>query len=168
MTAIDEQVEVLDGEVVEHALVPWTGEVIVLRDASDAQLAEALDEVRRFEVEQLKGLKRDLQDEILARMDLNASWTIRLESGVTLTGDGPNRSEWDVPSLRGVLRTLAKEGLISKEAAAKGIRRKVTYEAAAAGLNALLKLGGDVEARVTACRLESAKPRSVRVSGGAR
>lgn len=166
MTAFDEQVEVVDGEVVQMTLVPWTGEVIVLRDATNAQLAEALDEVRRFEAEQLKGLKRDLQDEILMRMDHEASWTIRLESGVTLTGDGPNRSEWDVPSLQGVLSALEDEGLVSHEAAAKGIREKVTYEAAAAGLNALLKLGGEVRARIEACRLPSSRPRSVRVTGG--
>lgn len=148
---------------VEYALVPWTGELVALANATDEQLAELLEQAREIEQDALRQLKRAVQEEILSRMDREACWTVHA-GRVTLTGDSPNRSDWDVERLRKTLRSLTRSGAISSAAATKAVRRKVVYEASVSGVNALLKLGGTVAERLEECRVPSSRPRGVRVS----
>lgn len=165
MSAIDEaaeEVEVVDGEVVpETAIVPYSGEVLDLRDASDNQLAKALDEARQFEREQLRGFKRGVEQVVLDRMDANAEWTVHTEE-YTLSGDSPGLIDYDVDELRKALARLVSEGKLSEESASKAITAKTEYTASKRGIGQLVKLGGDVAEAIRACERPRER-RSVRL-----
>jgi hypothetical protein len=159
--------EVVDGELVpEYAMVPVlpnTGEAIVLADMEDRHLALLLDQVRQFESDQLRGFRRQVQEEILGRMDQACSWTVETEE-FKVSGDSPDRVEYDLDKLRIALAALKAEGLIDEEAAEAAIRVKIEYEPAKAGINKLLKRGGRVKEVVLACEVPSQKARAVRLT----
>lgn len=161
-------VEVVDGEVA-YEIVPWTGEALPqVKDMSTDQIADMLDQARAFERGPLGDFKQALTDEALVRLDRQAKWTAHLENGLTLSSRSPDQVEYDVPALMVALEHLVESDLISRDAADSAIREKVTYEPAAAVVKALKKLGGQVTDAVEACERPSSKPRSVRVTGGAR
>lgn len=124
-----------------HAVHPVTGEVIEL-DQPSGDLAGWLEEIRDAE-SKLRVFKRDLQDAILARMDRDASWTLR-EGDFEISGDGPGRVSYDGDELAEVLAGLVEEGLISAQAAEAACETVTTYKPKARGINALRKLGGSV------------------------
>lgn len=161
--------EVIDGELVpETAVVPYTGEAIVLADTTDAQLAQALDDARLFEQSRLRAFKRELQDELLRRMDAAAArgaqgaWTIR-DGEWKLTGDSPDRTEYDLDELRGVLQSLVYAGLISEDVLGEVIVPS-GWKVAKRPLAQLAKLGGVVKDAIKSCELPDSRPRNVTVT----
>ena len=162
--------EVIDGELVpETAVVPYTGEAIVLSYTTDAQLAQALDDARLFEQSRLRAFKRELQDELLRRMDAAAArgeqgaWTIR-DGEWKLTGDSPDRTEYDLEELRGALRVARLcAGLISEDVLGEVIVPS-GWKVAKRPLAQLAKLGGVVKDAIKSCELPVTRPRNVTVT----
>ena len=140
------------------AVVPYTGEAIALNAMGDQQLAALLDEIREFTYEHLAGFKRDVQDEILRRMDANAEWTLRTGEW-KLTGDSPARTEFDVNELRAALLVAG----CSDELLAKAIVPKTEWVVSRSGLNSLRKLPG-LAAAIESCERPTTRQRAVRVS----
>jgi hypothetical protein len=161
--------ELVDGELVpETAVVPYTGEAIVLADTTDAQLAQALEDARLFEQSRLRTFKRELQDELLRRMDTAAArgaqgaWTIR-DGQWKLTGDSPDRTDYDLNELRGALQSLVYAGLISEDVLGEVIVPS-GWKVAKRPLAQLAKLGGVVKDAIKSCQLPDSRPRNVTVT----
>jgi hypothetical protein len=154
-------VELAEELVLAH---PATGEVIQLATAPDEVLAKVLDESKLLDG-RMREFNRLVQDELLARMDAVAKWTIHGE-GYTLAGSSPSTSEYDVGRLRQTLDRLCAEGLLSKAAATAAIKTEVSYKAVASGCNALIKLGGEVERQVKACKVPKTRYVRVERTGG--
>jgi hypothetical protein len=128
------------GDLLPAVAHPVTGEVLPL-DAPTVDLARALDELKELE-SRLKEVRDRIGEEVLQRMDAKALWTLRTEDGFKLSAPSPApKAEWDGPALALALVELRGLDLIDYEAAV------------AAGLNRLLKLGGEVAERVGACRV---------------
>jgi hypothetical protein len=143
------------------AVTPLTGEVVDLATAEGADLADALHRVRVLEAD-LRAFKRAVADELLRRMDREASWTLRVPH-FEVNGDGPNRTDYDGRELRAALLGLAAEGHITAEAAESGVRVETSYVPVKGRLAALRKLGGVVAERIAACERPSEAARLVRV-----
>jgi len=148
-------------EATRVVLMPFTGEVLDLAVEATPTLAEAVHRVREAEAE-LRSFKRAVADELLARMDHEASWTIRVPRW-EVTGDGPNRTDYDGKALRMALSRLAATGAISVEAAREAVRVEEVYTPVKAKLHKLLKLGGEVAEAIRECEVPSTSARQVRV-----
>jgi hypothetical protein len=133
---------------VRRVLHPLTAEVLELESTGVAELARAIDEVRQLENE-LRAFKARVGDELLARMDRAARWTLRRD-GWEITGDSPRQTAYDGDRLAGELDALVEQDVISREAADAAVRH--TWEARKAGVNALLALGGVVAEAVQRCQ----------------
>lgn len=165
-----EEEEVVDGEVVDEsvAVVPYTGELLSLREMSFEQLGRVLDEAREFETVTLRGFKREVGDEILERMDANAAdgvegaWTVH-EGGYKLSGDSPNQTEYNLAKLKEKLGELVERGVIKQEAVNKVIVPS-GWKVAKRPLVQLAKLGGEIKAAIDECEETGTKPRRVQVS----
>lgn len=162
--------EVLDGEVVEPTtVVPYTGEALALPDMSYEQLGKLLDNARVFERSVLSAFKQEVQDEILARMDAAAkegaagAWTVHAEGGVKLSGDSPNRTDYEVDTVRRALKQLVAEGEIKEDVIATVIVPE-RYKVAKRQLTQLLKLGGRVAEVLKECEQPVTRPRRVTVT----
>ena len=143
---------------------PATGEVLDL-DAPTGDLGRLLSDIRDAEF-QLREMKRAASREILARMDKQAAWTLRTE-GVTLTGQSPKPAEeWDGPELREALLAFVDRGLLSIEAVDNAVNTVVTYKPRKAGIQALRKLGGEVEEAIDSLAHYDERDRYVKVSLG--
>jgi hypothetical protein len=143
---------------------PVTGEVLQL-DAPTADLAQALDELKEL-TSRIREVRERIDEELLRRMDAKARWTVR-EGGFKVTAPSPApRAEWDGAELSVVLAELRGLDLIDYDAAQAALETEVTYKPKARGLNALLKLGGEVAERVGACRSEVEPTRRVTVKRG--
>lgn len=120
--------------------IPATGELIDLDAATDT-LAGHLDDIRDLEGA-LRGAKRELAQEILARMDTEATWTV--EAGpYKLVGESPNRVDYDPHELLTALRALPPDA-ISPRALDAAVQRVEQLKVSKQGVNKLLKLGGPV------------------------
>lgn len=104
------------------------GEIVNLDDADNQRLAEVIThtiDLRRElgEVEQL------VSDELISRLDLDANWTWRGD-GVTVTAASPERGSEDFPvdALETALQELIDKGVISREAAEKAVKRRITLQ----------------------------------------
>jgi hypothetical protein len=140
------------GDLLPAVAHPVTGEVLPL-DAPTVDLARALDELKELE-SRLKEVRDRIGEEVLQRMDAKALWTLRTEDGFKLSAPSPApKAEWDGPALALALVELRGLDLIDYEAAVAALETVVTYKPKAAGLNRLLKLGGEVAERVGACRV---------------
>lgn len=128
----------------------FTGEAIDL-DAPTEALAKDLLYLRELDTER-KQLVRAVSDELLARMDKSAAWTLHFP-GLDLTGDTPKRREYKPERVLKVLEELVADGTIRKEAAQKAIERKVSYSVKKSGVNAIKKLGGDVAKKLAGCEV---------------
>lgn len=144
---------------------PTTGEVIELSAPTDA-LAQYLADVREAEL-LLREAKRLVSREITSRLDRIASWTLRLEGGLTVKTQSPAPSEeWDALAARSDLLQLVDEGVLGVEAVDAAFEPVVTYKPRKAGINALRKLGGRVVEILSAHSREVEKERYVSVSRG--
>lgn len=142
--------------------LPVTGEALDLT-APSPELARVLDDLRSFEQE-IREAKQFISDELLARMDRDASWTLHVD-GFKIEGDSPApRAEWNIDALRATLADLLSDGRISEDAMDAALKVEIAYKPQARGLNALKKLGDDVEERIDACSTPVERQRRVRVS----
>jgi hypothetical protein len=160
---------IVDDETVPRvAVVPYTGEAVVLADMTSAQLAQALDDARVFEQSRLRAFKRELQNEVLRRMDAaaargeQAAWTVR-EGEWKLTGESPDRTDYEVDVLRSVLESLAHARLIAPDAIGEVIVPS-GWKVAKRPLAQLTKLGGAVKDAITSCERPVTRPRNVTVT----
>jgi|GEM_PF-6028510 len=158
----------------EHALIRkrevldrTSGEVLPLSDATTDRLARFLDDSRELE-SILSETKALVSDELLRRMDRDASWTVRA-GGYELRGQSPEAGAtyYEPLELEQVLRRLRRQGLITKEAAKAALAYEVAVERKPrqAGIRALLRRGGEVAEAVAACEHRRDEPprRRVRV-----
>lgn len=141
---------------------PQTGELLELATAPTADLAAWLDAVRWMEGEQ-RDAKRQVQAEIIKRMDTDASYTLR-EGDYELSGDSPKPVEvFDVEPLAADLDDLVAEGIISADARARVIVETVERKVALREIRKLMNLGGVVASVVERHRTEAPRERRVRV-----
>jgi hypothetical protein len=105
---------------------PATAEILDLANAETEQLATAI-----AEADMLQGRLRDftgaVSDELLARMDRGASWTVRA-GGYEITAPSPDAgtSGFDADALEAGLSGLVADGTVSADAAAAALERTVT------------------------------------------
>lgn len=145
---------------VESVLNPTTGEILDLDSPSD-ELGRWLLEAREWE-RRLREAKNAVVEELHRRMDAEASWTIHTPD-FDLRGESPDRVEYDPERLRSTLAGLAKAGAISEGAAEAALKEEVTYKPRCQGINALLKLGGEVAEQVELCRIPVERARRVSI-----
>lgn len=148
-------------EAQRATLNPATGEVIDLAGASDGQLAESLASVRDYE-SRLRTFKSEVSDELTRRLDKLCKWTLEVD-GFKVVGQSPNRTDYDVEQLGHALSGLMASGVISEEAAKAAVEAEVKLKVKKAGINALLKLGGEVAEAVKACEVPVTTPRRISV-----
>jgi hypothetical protein len=141
--------------------IPGTWEILSLDGATDT-LAQSISDLRDLK-RAIDTALRELQNEVLLRMDSRAKWTARL-GDLEVKGQGPGAVEYDALQLRRRLVALRDEGVIEPEAVDEAVERVVSWKVHARGVNALRKLGGDVLAAIDECSRPSEKPRTVSVS----
>jgi hypothetical protein len=121
---------------------PGTGQMLRL-DAPTEELATWLTEIRREE-QQLREEKRRVTHELIARMDREASYTLRT-GDLEIKGDRPTPPlDYDAPGLYEKLREYVEAEVITQEALHRAIEPVVTLKAHARGLDALRRLGGPI------------------------
>lgn len=139
-----------------------TGEVVPLTAATTAHIAEIRDYVRDLE-SQLREAKHLLDAEVVKRMDLACSWTLR-DGPWVLTAPATDTVEvYDGHALRTDLEGLVGDGLIAQEAVDAAVEVLVEYKPRVAGIKALLKRGGAVAEIVDAHRTTAQRDRRVSV-----
>lgn len=144
-----------------QVLNPVNGEVLTL-DAKSDQLGAYLADVREFEF-LMRESKRAVTQELLARMDKNASWTMSLPGWKLSSRSSAKEEAWDGAELRTALLDLVDEDVISIEAVDAAVETVVTYKPRKVGINNLRKLGGRVAAVVNGLCVEREPDRSVKV-----
>jgi hypothetical protein len=136
-----------------EVLIPYTGETVDLASSPD-KLAAVLYEIRDLE-SRLREAKGELTEELLKRMDANARWSDRFGE-FQVTGKSPEpTTEYDGERLFDALRALHDQGHISLEAAEAALEKETTYKPRKRGINALLKLGGEVAEAIKDCEVEA-------------
>jgi hypothetical protein len=151
-----------DLEPRRSAVHPVTGEVLDLGRLATDELAEALNAVQTVSG-QLKETKAAVDAEMLQRFDQAARWTVHVP-GFKLSAPSPaRRVDYDVGKLASTLDELVTDGSISTEARDSALEVEVVTKPKVAGLNALKKLGGRVEAAILACETYTTRARSVRL-----
>lgn len=100
----------------------------------------------------------EVEEEILRRMDADASWTMRA-GRVEAKAPSPSAGTtgWDKPKLIGILTELAAEGEISQAAFEAAVESKVVRSVRMQGVNALLKLPA-VRERIEAAAISTDPP----------
>ncbi len=143
-------------------VIPTTGEALEL-NAPDDVLAAYIDQIKDLEA-QLREVRNRIGDELIGRMDQQASWTLHAGK-FKVTAPSPElKEEWDVDALRSLLELLVEEGVVGEPAAKKAIKTEVTYKPVAAGIKALRKvLPGPALQAVDSCRTLVPPRRTVRV-----
>ena len=140
---------------------PRTGEVLALAKAPTDRLAAFLLHARDLEGE-LRAAKAAVSREVHRRMDAEASWTARV-GDYQLTGQSPDRIDYDPDALEAALRRLSQEGAIAESAASAALSRVEILKPRRAGIKALLKLGGTVAEALSACERPVERERTVSV-----
>lgn len=141
---------------------PATGELIDLDGGTD-YLAAYLSEIRELEG-QLRELKRALSEEVLVRMDAEATWTVHAGK-YKLTGRSPDPElVYDGEALFNGLHSIARDIGLSPDAINGAVHEERVYKVSKAGVNRLRKLGGQVVKVIDRCASE--KPAERRVSVG--
>jgi hypothetical protein len=139
---------------------PATGEVVPLDGPTD-MLASFLASTRELEGA-LREAKRAVSAELHARMDAEASWTLHVRS-YTITGESPNRIEYDADKLHARLAELVADDLLAPRAAEQAVEVVTTRKARARGINQLLKLGGAVADAIKTCQVPVERDRRISV-----
>lgn len=127
---------------------PSTGDSVALSDATVDQLADYKLAVAEWQ-DAAKAAQQMADGEILRRMDKQAKWTIHTPFGI-LTGRSPAdvRTIDDPQGLRDALLELEAQGLLSTEAVEAAISqpppKPQPLKVAVSGIDALLKIGGQV------------------------
>lgn len=148
MTDLPVVIENKDGSL---GIVEMSGEIVTMQEASDEALGRWFSAYKQAQ-DLLRVAKRELDAELVRRADYNATAHLDIRGIGRVTVTGPKDEEvWDVEKLRETLRTLVADGNISDSAAYSALERVVTWKPKVAGLNALRKLGGEIEARIEVC-----------------
>lgn len=141
---------------------PLTGEVLNVKDAPTDVLGEALEHLRLVGQE-VQSFRRRVVDEVLERMDREATWTVELPTGHKLTGQSPAlRDVEDPQKLWVALGRLVAEGVITREAVDAAIGTKVEWTVSAAGLNKLRKIDAAAQV-IREHEVLRTKPRNVQI-----
>jgi hypothetical protein len=140
--------EVLDPVPASALLDPERAAEVASR-APDEDLAEWLAKARDFTGEINAG-KATVSRELHGRMDVDAEWT-RETDRYKISGESPDRIEYDVDVLRKVLNRLVRAGRISRAAAKKAVKK-------------LLKLGPDVAEAIAEAETPKIGERQIRLS----
>lgn len=140
--------------------MPATGEAVAL-DGPTEDLAAHMADIRQLESE-LREAKALIANEVMQRMDRDALWTQRVGPW-EVKGESPERVEYDPEALSKTLDDLLEMGAISLGAADAALEEVTTYKPRVRGLNALIKLGGEVKERIEACQRPVDKPRRLSV-----
>lgn len=113
----------MTGQALMH---PVTGEVIDLRHASLAQIAEMAVETQDIGA-RLRDFQQELNDALLDHLDQNAMWTMRV-GDIEITAKSPSAGTTVYPSgdLERELTALVERGTITLDAAGKALKRQVT------------------------------------------
>lgn len=101
-------------------VVPHTGEVLALKDASLASLAEVVKEIADVEAD-LKSAKHTLADEVAVRLDVHGRRSAEID-GWRLEVNAPTERQWDLDELRATLAELVAEGTITETKAKACVR----------------------------------------------
>lgn len=121
---------------------PATGEILEL-DASTEMLARWLTEARELD-ERMREEKRRVVQELLARMDRDAQYTVRA-GDMEIKGDGPAPpTEYDAEPLRRELEEFVDAEVISQDALDRAVEIVHVYKPRANGLKALVRQGGQL------------------------
>lgn|SRR5512146_113894 len=147
---------VADGAVV----IQGTGELLDIREADANTLGRLLVQLRSIK-DQLEGVKHLVDEEIVARMDRNAEWTMHV-GGIKLTAPGPDQTEFKGDLLRANLLPLVESGKISASALEAAVEEVIDYKPRKRGINALLKLGGQIAKAVRHAEVPKDSRRNVR------
>lgn len=145
-----------------EVLNPATGELLDLKSASGVALGEGLEAVRDFEA-RLRETKSAISEELHERMDANASWTLHTPD-FDLRGESPDRTDYDTDKLINALDELCEQGYVSRAAYEAAVKEEVTYKPQRRGIQALLKLGGEVAERILSCQVPVERPRRVSIA----
>lgn len=146
----------------EQLLNPVTGAVIARLAPTDV-LAAAIDEIKEMEGA-LRSHKRDIADEILRRMDHEATYTAHL-GRYKVTGDSRSRTEVDGAALHAGLAPLVEHGIISQRALDAAVKTETAYKVQRAGVNALKRLSNpQIDAVIAKASSPSTKARQVNVT----
>jgi hypothetical protein len=125
---------------------PRTGEALDPKEAATDELADMLDAAKGLEFD-LRALKHEVWREVHRRFDEHARWTWE-GNGWKLTGQSPDRVEYDGEGLYDALTALSFQGVITPEARDAAVETQTVYKPRAAGINKLKKLGGRVRATI--------------------
>jgi hypothetical protein len=121
---------------------PATGEMLDLASPTE-DLARWLADARRLD-EAMRAEKRRVVEELLERMDREASYTFRT-TDLEIKGDGPEPPMvYDGEALRGALQEFVEAEVISPEALDRAVEVVPTYKPWANGLKALVRQGGEL------------------------
>lgn len=117
----------------DRVLTPQ-GELLDLREASDARLAETIDHVAEAR-DQLRDLESAVSDEILDRLDRSATWTLRVREGdreweIKAPSPSAGTEVYRADALDEALRELVAVGLIDALAAERALERTLTVRVA--------------------------------------
>ncbi len=155
--------EITKHDTAEMVSNPVSGEVISLADPTDmlARFVADLDDLRqRLETE-----RSQVNTELLERLDKNATWTFQA-GGYKITAPSPDPGvEYDGGRLAAALANLADRGVIDTHAYEAAVDCTLVCKAKKRGINALLKLGGEIAEAIRGTEIESTpKARRVRVN----
>jgi hypothetical protein len=150
----------LDLITAEGVVDPATGELCALADLPDAALVRVLGLIQFHIDGHLSALfeaKRYLGGEAVERMDRGGKWTMHAE-GVEVRAPSPTAGtvEWDAVLLERILDELIEQGVLDRAAKGRAVRQEIVLKVDKRGVDALLKIGGEVAARINAAR--SIKP----------
>lgn len=142
---------------------PHTGEEVELATATTDRLAALRCYILDLERDLLAQAKRDIDGELLARMDRAARWSVNA-NGYLVSAPSPAPStEYDAEELRGRLDELVADGVLDLAAADAAVEVIISFKAKAAGIKALAKLGGPVAEAIDECSRSVDKVRRVSV-----
>lgn len=148
----------MTGQEIIH---PATAEIIPLDGPTD-QLAEALLNIRNLEAD-LRSVKQQIGDELHRRMDREGKWTVHLPD-MDVTGQAPSRVEYDAEGLAFRLQALVNRGVITEAAQVAAVEPHTSWKVRKQGVNALLKLGGEVAEEIRATERPVEAPRRISIS----
>lgn len=110
------------------SVIDWaTGEEIVLADATTDRLGEVIENCRKLRASLMEA-EIFVSNELVDRLDRNASWTYRGEGGLKISAPSPEKGSEDFPidALESALRDLLERKVVSHEGAAKAMKRQIT------------------------------------------
>lgn len=155
------------GELVRLVTARHLLDAVGLHDVTAAdpeQLAEFTDSCEHLTAI-MREAKATVSDELLTRLDKRGKWTARFgEFEVKAPSPTAGTSSFDTQRLQDTLGDLLDRDLIDADAALAAVefvQPDPYYKVRPAGVQALLKRGGEVAAAIESCRVTAEPPRRV-------